>query len=597
MREAPPGRVRAGLWWAGCRCGGQGVADGGSCVLGDGGAGAGFVDEVFAGGAGGDERGDRQPVHAARFAAAGLVDQRDGVVGEQGVGAAGELDVVVDVVGGFLAGHAGHVAAHGDALFERGQGAELHLGGQGGLAQHDGGERGFGVELVVGQQPQCLQGLVAEQVPLIDTHDGHPSAFGVFGGQRVTGLGHQRGVVEAGFAAQRGDHVVIDAPRADGGVGDVDEVVAGGFGAVDRGAGGDGLADPDLAGDDGDAAAGDAVGDAGCGLGVIVGAEQHPGRQGATEGHGGEAEERLDLVQHGVSWCGQPPLAVVMAVVTAVMLVAFAARQVRSGLGLDHGRRDIQRTIMPLSERRLRLSLADGLLVVVASDRDFIAEEPGPLGASMGDQCLVRREIQFEVITQELRQAMFDLFGFGLGSGEPEQGVVGVTAVAQPPVARIIGVLAGQAVQPPVEGPHLSAGALPAGFDDLPFHRAVLRAWLGACTRVYPGMRTVRQRRPTCAGRCFREDGRCGCHLAELRRVAPHFQSSRYPAVSMLRSSRRNRLSSISPTGSRPSHRRQKNRSGRRCLPRRTRSSPPETWATLPQRGVAAPAGTNPWER
>jgi hypothetical protein len=44
-------------------------------------------------------------------------------------------------------------------------------------------------------------------------------------------------------------------------------VVASGFGAVDRGAGGDGLADADLAGDDGDAAAGDAVGDPSDGLG------------------------------------------------------------------------------------------------------------------------------------------------------------------------------------------------------------------------------------------------------------------------------------------------------------------------------------------
>jgi len=40
-----------------------------------------------------------------------------------------------DVAGGFLAGHAGHVAAYGDALFERGQGAEFHFGGQGGLSE------------------------------------------------------------------------------------------------------------------------------------------------------------------------------------------------------------------------------------------------------------------------------------------------------------------------------------------------------------------------------------------------------------------------------------------------------------------------------
>ena len=89
------------------------------------------------------------------------------------------------------------------------------------------------------------------------------NTLGVFGGQRVAGLRDQGGVVEAGFAAQGGDQVMVDAAGADGGVRDVDQVVAGGFGAAERGAGGDGLADADLTGDHGDAAGGDAVADAG----------------------------------------------------------------------------------------------------------------------------------------------------------------------------------------------------------------------------------------------------------------------------------------------------------------------------------------------
>ena len=93
-----------------------------------------------------------------------------------------------------------------------------------------------------------------------------------FGGQRVAGLRDQGGVVEAGPPAERGHDVVVDAAGADGGVGEVDQVVAGGFGAVDGGAGGDGLADADLAGDHGDAAGGDAVADAGGGLGVVAAA-------------------------------------------------------------------------------------------------------------------------------------------------------------------------------------------------------------------------------------------------------------------------------------------------------------------------------------
>ena len=53
-----------------------------------------------------------------------------------------------------------------------------------------------------------------------------------FGGQRVAGLGDQGGVVEAGPPAERGHDVVVDAAGADGGVGEVDQVVAGGFGAA-----------------------------------------------------------------------------------------------------------------------------------------------------------------------------------------------------------------------------------------------------------------------------------------------------------------------------------------------------------------------------
>jgi len=62
----------------------------------------------------------------------------------------------------------------------------------------------------------------------------------------------------------------------------------------------------------------------------------------------------------------------------------------------------------------------------------------------VGDQGFVRGEFQLEVITQEHRQSLFDLLGFGLRSGEPEQGVIGVSAVTQPAVIGIAGILAGQ---------------------------------------------------------------------------------------------------------------------------------------------------------
>src|SRR5215469_11995619 len=106
---------------------------------------------------------------------------------------------------------------------------------------------------------------------LVDTQYGDTASLGCFGGQCVAGLRDQCGVVEAGPPAQGRHDVVVDAAGADGGVGDVDQVVAGGFGAVDGGAGCHGLADTDLAGDHGDAADGDAVTDAGHRL-VVIGA-------------------------------------------------------------------------------------------------------------------------------------------------------------------------------------------------------------------------------------------------------------------------------------------------------------------------------------
>ena len=59
-------------------------------------------------------------------------------------------------------------------------------------------------------------------------------------------------------------------------------------------------------------------------------------------------------------------------------------------------------------------------------DGDFVAEKGRCLGAGVRDQCLVLVEFQLEVITQELCEALLDLLGFGLGSGESEEVIVGL---------------------------------------------------------------------------------------------------------------------------------------------------------------------------
>jgi hypothetical protein len=96
----------------------------------------------------------------------------------------------------------------------------------------------------------------------------------------------QSGVVETGPPAQGCDDVVVDAAGADGGVGNVDQVVAGGFGAVDGRPCRHGFARADLTGDHGDAAGGDAIADTSDRLVVISAAKQHARGQAAPQGPG-----------------------------------------------------------------------------------------------------------------------------------------------------------------------------------------------------------------------------------------------------------------------------------------------------------------------
>ena len=52
----------------------------------------------------------------------------------------------------------------------------------------------------------------------------------------------------------------------------------------------------------------------------------------------------------------------------------------------------------------------------------------------MGDQRLVRAEFEREFAAQEPCQLIFDFLGFGFWSGEPQEMIVGIARVAQPPV-------------------------------------------------------------------------------------------------------------------------------------------------------------------
>jgi hypothetical protein len=99
-------------------------------------------------------------------------------------------------------------------------------------------------------------------------------------------------------------------------------------------------------------------------------------------------------------------------------------------------------------------------------DGDLVAEEGRRLGAGVRDQRLVLVEFQLEVIMQERCQALLDLLGFGSGSGEPEEVIVGVPDISQPPVAGITRVPARGAAPLCAQLPHRSAVAPPPGVAD-----------------------------------------------------------------------------------------------------------------------------------
>jgi hypothetical protein len=75
---------------------------------------------------------------------------------------------------------------------------------------------------------------------------------------------------------------------------------------------------------------------------------------------------------------------------------------------------------------------------------DLVAEEARRLAGGVRDQCFGLRELQLEFLAQERRNPRLDLFGLVLRAGEPQQPIVGIPDIAQPPVLRIIRVLAGQ---------------------------------------------------------------------------------------------------------------------------------------------------------
>jgi hypothetical protein len=136
-----------------------------------------------------------------------------------------------------------------DPLVQGREHAHPQLPVQGGLADEDPGERGRRVHLGVREQPELFELGRVQEVRLDDDHYA-AVPFGGLGGEQVGGLGHQLGLEVAGLGAEGPHDRDVESPGAERGVGDVDDLVAGGVQGGDGGADRDSFPRSDIARDD-----------------------------------------------------------------------------------------------------------------------------------------------------------------------------------------------------------------------------------------------------------------------------------------------------------------------------------------------------------
>jgi hypothetical protein len=103
---------------------------------------------------------------------------------------------------------------------------------------------------------------------------------------------------------------------------------------------------------------------------------------------------------------------VIGAVDEVLSLRGLSAGEIGHAFGFDHVPGDTK------SDLSVDTPVTAGLLRVVVLDRDLIAEEPRCPGTGMSDQRLFLGEFQLEFIMQERCQALLDLLGLGIWSGE-----------------------------------------------------------------------------------------------------------------------------------------------------------------------------------
>ncbi len=156
----------------------------------------------------------------------------------------------------------------------------------------------------------------------------------------------------------------------------------------------------------------------------------------------------------------------------------FAVVQVGGAFRADHVQRHFQPD-PPIDAAVAALIV----LVVVSEDHDFVAEETCRVSASVRNHGLLRGEFQLEMLTQEVSDAVFDLLGFLPGTAESEQPIIRIAQVAQAPIARIIRITRGEALELLAQrrGFFLVAPLFPAGHLQVQAHvRAIGRTSFAA---------------------------------------------------------------------------------------------------------------------
>ena len=148
-----------------------------------------LVTDRAVGDIGGDQCLGREVVHLARQAAGELVDQPDRVIIEERVGTAGELQMVREVIAGLLEVHPVDRVAQRDPLIQRGERRLPQPPAERRLAEQHARERRARVHLAVGQHPQLLELLGAQQMTLVQDEHNPAAAFGLLGLEHLLGLG------------------------------------------------------------------------------------------------------------------------------------------------------------------------------------------------------------------------------------------------------------------------------------------------------------------------------------------------------------------------------------------------------------------------